>query len=167
MIEENTITASATVALGPAAFSVQDLNVTIVRMVPNNAILYGTMSFYMDPGFELPKNSNITVTFPPGFALYSNSVTDTQCLADGGLYVVTRCTTNPDLNFIMLTGERSNKDIPITLYYVGYSKYSSENTFITGFQIEVQYESQVIAQSDPTKITNFTTGEELSNQIKN
>lgn len=164
IIETADLVGNATMVSG-AVFTVQDLNVKETKLIPNNAIVFGIMSFYMEPTFSLPKSAEISITFPSGFTLYSTSTDETECLADGGLYSIISCTTPapPGLTIEMVTGERSNSSIPITLYYVGYSKLNTPGDPVAGWQIEVKYRGDLIAQSG--LVGSLTTGPSLSNYL--
>ena len=162
IIEQTTILGNSSMVTG-TAFTVQNLNVTEPKLIPNNAIMFGIMSFFLDPGFDLPKYSTISITFPSSFSLYVDTNTDTSCLVDGGLYSITSCTTPVSGSpVVMETGERSDGTIPITLYYVGYSTLDLPGTSITGFSISVTFNSITIATATSASIGGFTNGVDLS-----
>lgn len=117
----------------------------------------------MDPGFEIPKGATITITFPSAYELFSNTNTDITCSSDGGLYVIVDCQTpsSGGTTVTMVTGERSDSTIPITLYYVGYSKMNVASTVNSGFAIQVTYQGVNIADTTANPIGSITSGPTL------
>jgi len=156
-----TVILSSTLA-SPAFVPVLDLNVAVARLTPSNPIVQASFMITMDPGYQLPKDAIMEVTFDDDFGtLYSSSLDLIECIAQGGFYTLSQCsvTTGTPLKLTMKLGETSNSSIPIDIHYFGLISYPHGNQIIPNFAVTLTYKGTLIAESTTTFPTITTTDE--------
>lgn len=131
-----------------------------VQALPNNAQLYSIYYFIFTPDFVIPPNANITLIFPDTYGLlYSAGSSNIQCVSRGGLKYLKSC-VNEIIEGIqtiqMFTLESSVAGQQITLEYYGLVMYPNQADDLTGFKINIYFDTILIASSQviSTKITN-------------
>jgi len=128
-------------------FSAFDLNVTVARMTPRNPVVDSAFLITMNPGYQLPKDSIMTVTFDSDFSiLYSETVDLIECIAQGGLYVISDCSVS-GVVLTMTMGDTSNASVPIDFHYFGLLRFPNSNEVLTGFDVTLTYKGSTIASA--------------------
>ena len=144
VIETKSLAASASTLTGPA-YTSQDLKVTVVRLTPSNPLIDASFLMTLNPGYQLPKGAEMTIIFDTNFGvLFTETINDIECLAEGGLHTLTECTVN-GLQLTTQFGETSNSSIPVDFYYFGLVRYPTANTQLSGFSVTVTYKGATIA----------------------
>jgi hypothetical protein len=95
----------------------------------------------MAPPFVIPSGAQLDITFPAAFGqLYStNAATDVACYAYGGLTILTACWLSGPSALSIITGQDSNQEIPIQIYYFGLITYPTAGVSISSFSIGLSY----------------------------
>ncbi len=152
-----------TVSLGSSltgTFAAFDLNVLVARMTPRNPVVDSAFLFTVDPGLQLPKDAVMTVTFDSDFSiLYSETVDLIECIAQGGLYVISDCSVS-GVVLTMTMGDTSNASIPIDFHYFGLLRFPNSNEVLTGFAVTLTYKGSTIASA--TTFPTITSADTIS-----
>lgn len=131
-----------------------------VQALPNNAQIYSIYYFSFTPQFSIPPNANITLVFPDTYGLlYSAGSSNIQCVSRGGLQYLKSC-ANEIIDGIqtvqMFTLESSVAGEQIILEYYGLVMYPNQADDLTGFKINIYFDTILIAASQviSTNIAN-------------
>ena len=141
-------------------FAAGDLNVIVGRLTPQNPVVDSTFLITVDPKFQLPKNSIMTVTFDSDFSvLYTETIDLIECIAQGGLYTISDCSVS-GVVLTMTMGATSNASVPIDFHYFGLLRFPNANELLTGFSVTLTYKGATIATA--STFPSITTGPTVS-----